>query len=256
MSAHEPEQLIRGSLMDQLLTGDELALGQVLASRRPRMMDALLHGHIVDQWSMWEVANDLRLPSQGPFVVVAAAKVPRVGEAALPEIESKLRGLDVYSAWRVLPDLQIGIVHVKSDQHLDKILALLSRSTTDRVGVSARFDDLRETPQALHVAKIALRGRAHNASPVAVFDGSILATAAVSAPDVMVKSVATVLDGFGDLGEEERELTLRDVPGVAGQRCVGARDRRKTHLSPQYRPLPASANRAAHGPLAVASQGI
>jgi len=32
MSAHQPEQLIRGSLMDQLLTGDELALGQVLPS--------------------------------------------------------------------------------------------------------------------------------------------------------------------------------------------------------------------------------
>ena len=30
MSAHEPEQLNRGSLMDQLLTGDELALGQIL----------------------------------------------------------------------------------------------------------------------------------------------------------------------------------------------------------------------------------
>jgi DNA-binding PucR family transcriptional regulator len=39
-----------------------------------------------------------------------------------------------------------------------------------------------------------------------VFDGSILATAAVSAPEVMVKAVRTVLDGFSDLGEEEREL--------------------------------------------------
>jgi hypothetical protein len=33
MSAHEPEQLNRGSLMDQLLTGDELALGQILPNR-------------------------------------------------------------------------------------------------------------------------------------------------------------------------------------------------------------------------------
>jgi PucR C-terminal helix-turn-helix domain/GAF domain/GGDEF-like domain len=176
------------------------------ASRRPMLMDALLHGQIRDQWSMWEVANDLRLPSQGPFVVVAAAKAAGVGEVALPEIESKLRGLDVYSAWRVLPDVQIGIVHVKSDQHLAKVLALLSRSTTDRVGVSASFHDLHDTPQALHVAKISLRGRAHHAAPVAVFDGTILATAAVSTPDVMVKSVAPVLDGFGDLGEEERQL--------------------------------------------------
>ena len=41
---------------------------------------------------------------------------------ALPEIESKLRGRDVYSAWRLQPDLQVGIVHVKSERHLDEIL--------------------------------------------------------------------------------------------------------------------------------------
>jgi hypothetical protein len=29
-----------------------------------------------------------------------AAQVPAVGTEALPEIESKLRSLDVYSAWR------------------------------------------------------------------------------------------------------------------------------------------------------------
>jgi hypothetical protein len=79
-------------------------------SRRRMLMDALLHGQLLDQWRMWDVANDLRLPSQGSFVVVAAAKVPGVREVALPEIESKLRSLDVYSAWRELPDLQIGIV--------------------------------------------------------------------------------------------------------------------------------------------------
>jgi DNA-binding PucR family transcriptional regulator len=41
---------------------------------------------------------------------------------------------------------------------------------------------------------------------VAVFDGSLLATAAVSAPSVMVKSAAAALDGFGDLSDEDREL--------------------------------------------------
>jgi PucR C-terminal helix-turn-helix domain/GGDEF-like domain len=174
-------------------------------SQRPVLMDALLCGRILDRWSVWEAANRLRLPSQGPFVVVAA-EVPVVGKVALPEIESKLRSLDVYSAWRILPDLQVGVVHVKSERHLDKILALLSRTTPGAVGVSARFDDLRDTPQAFHVAKVTLRSRAHNACRVVVFDGSILATAAVSAPDVMVKSVGTVLDGFDDLGVEEREL--------------------------------------------------
>jgi hypothetical protein len=189
------------SVGDVLPCSDSRRLAAAEASRRPLLLDSLLYGRILDQWSLWEIANHLRLPSQGPFVVVAA-ETPGVGEVALPEIESKLRSLDIYSAWRVLPDLQIGIVHIKSDQHLDKILGLLSRTSTNRVGVSARFDNLRDTPQAVHLAKVTLRAR-HSACRVAVFEGSILATAAVSAPEVMIKSAATVLD---DLGEEEREL--------------------------------------------------
>jgi DNA-binding PucR family transcriptional regulator len=124
----------------------------------------------------------------------------------LPEIESKLRGLDVYSAWRLRPDLQVGIVHVKSEGCLDEIVGLVSRLATNRVGASARFDDLRDTPQALHFAKVMLRGRPHQVSPVAVFDGSLLATAAVAAPDVMAKLVGTVLVGFEGLPDDEREM--------------------------------------------------
>ena len=131
-----------------------------------------------------------------------------MGREALPEIESKLRSLDVYAAWRLQPDLQVGIVHVKSDRHLDKILALVSRLTSHRVGVSALFDDLRDTPDALHFAKVMLGGRPEQASPVAVFDGSILATAAVSAPEVMVKSIEKTCDGFGNLPDDEREMLV------------------------------------------------
>jgi hypothetical protein len=42
-----------------------------------------------------------------------------------------------------------------------------------------------------------VRGPTDSTSPVAVFDGSILATVAVSAPHVMVKTAGAVLDGFG-----------------------------------------------------------
>jgi sugar diacid utilization regulator len=175
------------------------------ATQRPFLIDSLLEGRALDRWSLGEAASYLRLPANGPFVVIAA-EVPAVGREALPEIESKLRSLDVYAAWRLQPDLQVGIVHVKSDRHLDKILALVSRLATDRVGVSSPFDDLRDTPQALHFAKVMLRGRPEQASPVAVFDGSILATAAVSAPEVMVKSIGKALDGFGNLPDDEREM--------------------------------------------------
>jgi DNA-binding PucR family transcriptional regulator len=97
-------------------------------------------------------------------------------------------------------------VHVNSDQKLDVVVALLSRTTTARVGVSAPFGDLRDTPRALHLARVMLRGPTDSTSSVALFDGSILATAAVSAPQVMVQTVAAVLDCFSDLPDGDREM--------------------------------------------------
>jgi uncharacterized protein YoaH (UPF0181 family) len=173
-------------------------------SQRPRLIDSLLEGRVLDRWSLSEVASALRLPAIGPFVVIAA-EAPGVGIEPLPEIESKLRSRDVYSAWRLQPDLQVGIVHVNPEGQLDETLGFVSRLATNRVGVSARFDDLRDTPRALHFAKVMLRGKPGEASPVAMFDGSILATAAVGAPDVMVKAIANVLQGFDSLVNDERE---------------------------------------------------
>jgi PucR C-terminal helix-turn-helix domain/GGDEF-like domain/GAF domain len=180
---------------------------QLLAegSQRLSLVDTLLEGRAFDEWSLREVAGYLRLPINGPFVVVAA-QAPTVGDEPLPEIESKLRSLDIYSAWRLLPDVQVGIVHVTSDHKLDIVVALMSRTTTARVGVSAAFGDLRDAPRALHLARMMLRGPTDSTSSVAVFDGSILATAAVSAPAAMVKTVGAALDCFGDLPDQEREL--------------------------------------------------
>jgi hypothetical protein len=174
------------------------------ASRRPVLIDSLLEGRVVDDCSLSEVAGHLRLPKDGPFVVIAA-EVTTGGGEPLPLIEPKLRSLDVYSAWRLLPDWQVGIVHLASEQQLDRVVALVSRTAVGRVGVSAQFNDLREAPQALHFAKVTLRGRP-DASTVAVFDGTILATAALAAPEVMVKSAGITLARFGDLPDEEREI--------------------------------------------------
>jgi hypothetical protein len=174
------------------------------ASRRPVLIDSLLEGRVVDDCSLSEVAGHLRLPKDGPFVVIAA-EVTTGGGEPLPLIEPKLRSLDVYSAWRLLPDWQVGIVHLASEQQLDRVVALVSRTAVGRVGVSAQFNDLRDAPQALHFAKVTLRGRP-DASTVAVFDGTILATAALAAPEVMVKSAGITLARFGDLPDEEREI--------------------------------------------------
>jgi PucR C-terminal helix-turn-helix domain/GGDEF-like domain len=174
-------------------------------SRHSSLIDAVLEGRVRDDSSLDLVAGRLRLRKRGPFVVIAAA-VGSDDAEPLTKIESKLRSLDVYSAWQLLPDWQVGIVCVKSEQQFDQVVALVSRTAVDRVGVSARFDDLRDAPQALHFAKMTLLGRADSTSPVAVFDGTILATAVLAAPEVMVKSVDTVFARFGDLPDDEREV--------------------------------------------------
>jgi hypothetical protein len=183
---------------------------QILAegTKRWNLIESLLEGRAFDDWSLREVACNLRLPINGPFVIIAAP-VATVGDEPLPEVESKLRSLDIFSAWRPLPDLQVGIVHVASDHKLDMVVALVSRMTTARVGISSAFKDLRDTPRALHVARVMLRGPTDSTSSVAVFDGSILATAAVSAPEAMIKTVGAALDGFGHLPDEERKMLFQ-----------------------------------------------
>jgi hypothetical protein len=174
-------------------------------SEREVLIDSVLHGRLFEQSSVWEAADYLRLPAKGPYVVIAA-DAGTVGAEALPGIESKIRSMDVFSAWRRLPDLHVGIVHVKTTEQLDNVLALVSRLATGRVGVSAQFDDLRDTAQALRYARVTLRGRPDQGPRVTQFDGSILSTAALSAPEVMVKLVTPTIECFAELSQDERNI--------------------------------------------------
>ncbi|MEZ0050368.1 hypothetical protein ABIA30_001366 [Mycobacterium sp. MAA66] len=172
---------------------------------RDSVVDALLQRQVHSHWASWSAANHLQLPTTGPFVVIAT-ELPAVGSIALPQMEAKLRSLDVYSVWRLLPDLQVGIVHIASAPHLKRTLDLVSRvcARRVRVGVSAQFDDLRECADALHFAKVAMTSPAGQSSPIVMFDGSLLATAAVSSPDLMIKSVRPLFAKFDDLSDDDR----------------------------------------------------
>src|ERR1700675_985444 len=74
-------------------------------SQRSLLIDALLEGGVSDNVILGEVAGNLRLPKDGPFVVIAA-KVCCDGVEPLPLIGPKLSSLDVYSAWQLLPEWQ------------------------------------------------------------------------------------------------------------------------------------------------------
>jgi sugar diacid utilization regulator len=177
---------------------------------RSALVEALLYHRITDSRSLWEAADLLRLPTSGPYVVVAA-ELPAIGKLGLPTIENKLSIRDIRSAWRLLPDLQVGIVHLRdspTQQTLGILVEVLRQAATARVGISPPFHELAETSDALRFARLAVTGKLLADSLVAVFDDTPLAIAAVSAPEVMGKIRSSVLGPLNTLPAEERTILL------------------------------------------------
>ncbi len=177
---------------------------------RSALVEALLSHRITDSQSLWEAADLLRLPTSGPYVVVAA-ELPAIGKLGLPTIENKLSIRDIRSAWRLLPDLQVGIVHLRGpvpSETLGTLVEVLRQAATARVGISAPFHELAETNDGLRFARLAVTERPLGDSLVTVFDDTPLALAAVSAPEAMAKIRSSVLGPINELPAEERTVLL------------------------------------------------
>jgi sugar diacid utilization regulator len=176
-------------------------------AERAALVEALIEGRIIEHSTLWEIASFLRIPASGPYVVVAA-QCAAVGKSALPGIESKLNSIDIASAWRLLPDLQLGLVHVDNDRKFEALKQTLSRVTATPIGVSSHFGELTEVPDAVNYARIALSAERQDGSMLTVFDADPLAIAAVSAPRVMKRIASTVFAGFADLDTHEKDTLV------------------------------------------------
>jgi hypothetical protein len=104
-------------------------------TERSALTEALLQARITDDRSLWEVAQLLRIPQKGPYVVIAA-QCPSVGKQALSGIHAMLRSIDIFSAWRLLPDFQVGIAHTPTETERAALKELLARIATTRIGIS------------------------------------------------------------------------------------------------------------------------
>jgi hypothetical protein len=188
----------RDELTHQMLNREE---------ERSALVEAILFGRITDTQNLWDAADLLRLPASGPYVVVAA-QVPDIGRAGLPDIANKLDTRDIRSAWRLLPDLQVGIVYLPRPTTLSGLTDVLRDAASSRVGVSPPFDNLTDTGEALRYARLAIAGRAQDNALVALFDASPLAMAAVSNPDVMARIGRELLGPLDELPPEERAILV------------------------------------------------
>ena len=191
----------RDALTEQTLVRNE---------ERSALVEALFEGRIVDTATVWEAADLLALPYHGWFVVVAA-EVPALARQALPDIESRLHARGIGSAWRLLPDLHVGIVSLRSQRAVTPVLGLLRSAASSRVGVSPLYAGLERTPQALHLARIAMASSPPGLAEVNVFDDAPLSVLVVSSPTTSYRIAKMVFGPLLEINPDEREMLLNTL---------------------------------------------
>lgn len=196
------------------LYSDEMATAynEALTSRirgqeaeRSALVEAVLAGTLTERRTLWEAADLLGLPHAGPYVV-AAARLPRPGRLALPGVETTLAEHQVSSAWRLLPELQVGIL-AGSPEHLGDLLASVADKARARVAVSPPFDDLTGAGQAMEWARLTVVS-SPSSPGVSHFDENPVGIAAAVAPDLMRRVAGGVLAPLQELPEPDREVLL------------------------------------------------
>ncbi|GJF33460.1 hypothetical protein KNE206_61600 [Kitasatospora sp. NE20-6] len=179
---------------------------------RSALVEALFSGAITEVGTVAEAGRSLGLAAHGPYAVIAA-DVPAPGREALPGIENALRAARVRSAWRLLPDQQIGVASLAEPggEGDEDVLLRLLRKHPVRVGVSPAYASLRDTPQALRFARLALGGLRGKARGTARFDDSPLAMLVAAAPGEAARLTRVVLGPLLALPREERERLVETL---------------------------------------------
>ncbi len=167
---------------------------QVVGRQRERsaMVQALIDGRLPENLDLWNTADTLRISLRGPYVVVCA-ELSSIGRSVLPDIESRLSARGIASAWRLQPDIEVGILHLGPRPVLDLVVEELSAYQATRIGVSPLIGDLAETAGALRYARIAMTGCRPDRARVTVFDRDVMAVTTAADPEVMGRVSATVL---------------------------------------------------------------
>jgi hypothetical protein len=187
----------------------ETAAELLLAGARERsaLVEALFTGGIPDRDTLWEAAKLLRLPWEGVFVVVAV-EAPGLAQEGLPDAEAFLAGRGIGSAWRLHPDIQMGVVSLRHADAVPVLLELLRRRVRARSGVSPVYSSLGDTPRAVHYARLVLDSLPAGAPGVGQFEDTPLRVLTAAAPDAAGALVRAVLGPVLELPGQDRSSLL------------------------------------------------
>jgi hypothetical protein len=177
-------------------------------AERSALVEALLTGSVVDRRTLWEIADLLGLPVSGSFVVVAAM-LTSPGRTVLPGIEPDLARQGFRSAWRLLADVQVGLVEL-GDTRIEDLLDVLEASGSVQMGISPVFAELTGAARGVELARLA-SAVAPATGGAARFEDNPVGIVAAAAGDVMERMAAEVLGPLDTMAEAERHLLLQTL---------------------------------------------
>ncbi|WP_187366451.1 PucR family transcriptional regulator [Trebonia kvetii] len=171
---------------------------------RAALVEVILTGTTA-KGALWEVANALRLPLDGVFLVIAAET--ELGHDPIPHAESALAVIDVRSVWRLDAEVSLGVLSLPDRSRNGAVLGVLDRHATGRIGASPVFAELHQAGWGLQLARLAL-GSPAGGSKVTQFRDSPIDLLVAAAPHAALQAARAVLGALLRLPGEELELLL------------------------------------------------
>jgi len=168
---------------------------------RAALVEVILTGAAA-KGTLWEVANALRLPLDGAFLVIAAETEP--GHDPIPRAESALAVIDVRSVWRLDAEVSLGVLSLPDRTRNAAVLTVLNKHATHRIGASPVFGELHQAGWALQLAL----GSNSGDTGVAQFRDSPIDILVAAAPHAALETARAVLGGLLELPEDELDLLL------------------------------------------------
>ncbi|HHV20943.1 MAG TPA: PucR family transcriptional regulator [Propionibacterium sp.] len=170
-------------------------------AERAATLEALFKGYLSGRDEIWRAATRLELPLEGRFVAIVAASS---GADPLPDMYARLRRRGLGSAWRLTPELKVGIVSLQ-DQDISALLALLQRMDGGRVGVSAVFTSLADASHGVYLARLMMTAIPAGETGVRQLDDSPLAALIAASPDTARMLIRAVLGNLLAMPDRARD---------------------------------------------------
>jgi hypothetical protein len=176
-------------------------------AERSATLEGVFSGYLHGAEALWEAAALLDLPYEGLFIVVAAT-TPVAGREALPGIKQSLFRAKLNSSWRLGPDIEAGIVSLRTRTMLGPLLHELSAYEAVHAALSAPYTRLADTPHALHLARLVLGTIPDGTAEIKQFDESPVGALLAASPDTARELCKSVLGGLFELPEEDMKTLL------------------------------------------------